>query len=700
MDQLRCYGCMKFKDSHPVCEHCGFDENAANLPHQLPQGTVLQNQYILGRVLGQGGFGITYLGWDRNLERPVAIKEYFPQTLVGRESAHSTTVSITTDSASFTEGRERFLREARTLAKLQNVSEIARIHNFFSANNTAYIIMEFVDGITLQHYARGKGGRLSPEETLSLLRPVIQALSRVHQTGLIHRDISPDNIMLERSGSVRLLDFGTARPASNAVDGMATHSTQAVLKYGFAPLEQYQTRGNLGPWTDEYALCATAYYCMTGKIPPDATTRVLGEADVDWYSIPGLAPHQAAALDRGMALKIEQRFPSLEALGAALFAETVPTQTQLPYTAPLDSPPYTVPLEASRKPAETSSVPPVKTPKGASGFSAIAAAGVMLAIVVLVAAVLLVPGAREKRSSIPAETTNPAMQTTAPTQEAQFSFEYKGGTYVGCAEDGVPQGQGTWTRNEGVYEGNFRDGYPSGEGTFTYAAGSGISPVSGIWDYDSINIYYPMGVWENSYGGIYMGMLIDGQPWGLGKMSFEGGGSYVGTFHAGWPGGSGVYTYVNGASRNGTWTWAEYQSSLYESRDGSTLYYVGMICEDKANGFGGLTLEKCGTLYGEFFQGSPDGHGKYIYRSPMPVDQPTLVGNTWKMVSGSNRHDHTYYGLTLDGLWQGFGLGIKSNGSHYVGEIRDEYRQGYGRLYLSGNQLYQEGTFNQGMLMK
>ncbi len=346
MEQYRCYGCMNLKTQRPQCEHCGFDESTRNLSHQLPIGTVLYNQYVIGRVLGQGGFGITYLGWDQNLDRPVAIKEYFPANIVRRDASHSHTISITTGDNFFYSGRDRFLREAQTLAKLQDVPEIARVHNFFSVNGTAYIVMEYVNGITLQNYVRQKGGKLSPAETIAIMQPVIQAMARVHQAGMIHRDISPDNIMLERSGRVRLLDFGTARPTSSEQE--ATHSTQAVVKFGFAPMEQYQTRGNLGPWTDVYSLCATAYYCMTGTVPPEATSRVMGETNYQWQSIPGLSPHQAAALEKGTALAIQDRFHDMPSLGAAL---CTPAPAPIPGPAPAPQPiPETQPVYQSPVP--------------------------------------------------------------------------------------------------------------------------------------------------------------------------------------------------------------------------------------------------------------------------------------------------------------------------------------------------------------
>lgn len=206
-----CFGCMQQKESSPVCEHCGYDENTGNLPHQLPLGTLLNNQYLIGKVLGQGGFGITYMGWDQHLSTPVAIKEYFPSGVVHRHAQLGSDVIC--DSAEtpevFARHRDRFLKEARTLAQLSDIPEIVQIRSYFSANNTAYIVMEYVDGITLKEHLKRLGRPMTESETLAIMEPVLKALQKVHAQHLIHRDISPDNIMLPTKGGIKLIDFGT-----------------------------------------------------------------------------------------------------------------------------------------------------------------------------------------------------------------------------------------------------------------------------------------------------------------------------------------------------------------------------------------------------------------------------------------------------------------------------------------------------------
>ena len=331
MDQRRCPGCMGLTEN-TVCEKCGWPMGKNNEAHQLPVGTRLRGQYIIGRALGQGGFGITYLGWDDYLDMPVAIKEFYPNAMVTRECTVSATVHCTTEQVlpNYNASMERFLREAKALAKLRDVPEVVGVHGFFEENGTAYIIMEYVKGVDLATYVARKGGRLSPEETFRILKPVMEALDMVHEADLVHRDISPDNIMLHPRGGAKLLDFGAVRNVEGAEAGKdMARSTEAILKHGFAPAEQYNSRGGLGPWTDEYAMCATVYYCLTGQIPPQAVERMLEDVEVD-FNIPGLPKHQQAALTKGMAIRAKDRHGSMKKLLEALFPADVPEEAAAP----------------------------------------------------------------------------------------------------------------------------------------------------------------------------------------------------------------------------------------------------------------------------------------------------------------------------------------------------------------------------------
>ena len=320
----RCYGCMQPIENHDLCEHCGHDQQIQNSSHQLPVGTVVGGQYTLGKVLGQGGFGITYIGWDHVLNQRVAVKEFFPSGHAGRDSRSTLEVTSYDNKSAhdFETNKRRFLREAESLAKLWNIPQIIKVLRHFEEHGTAYIAMEFAEGTDLRHYLKDHGRPMTMEELLDVLGPIIQALSHVHNADLVHRDISPDNIMVLPNGGAKLLDFGAARYVENAdAEKDRNTSTQAILKHGFAPPEQYRSHGALGPWTDIYAMCATVYFCLCGKIPPESMSRMMGEADLNLDKIPGLTQQQKDALERGMALIPKARIRTAEELYQALFGE-------------------------------------------------------------------------------------------------------------------------------------------------------------------------------------------------------------------------------------------------------------------------------------------------------------------------------------------------------------------------------------------
>ena len=234
----------------------------------LPQGTRIRD-FEFHRVLGYGGFGITYLGWNITLDIPVAIKEYLPADLATREQDLSVVPQTSQAASDFQWGLERFLDEARTLARFQHPN-IVRVHHFFEAHSTAYIAMDYVEGEDLSAYLTRKG-TLSEDELKGILYPLLSALEVVHQADFLHRDIKPGNIVLRDSdGSPVLLDFGAARQAI----GAKSRSVTSIVTPGYAPIEQYSSRGRQGPWTDIYALGGVCYRALTGQVPEDATDRM------------------------------------------------------------------------------------------------------------------------------------------------------------------------------------------------------------------------------------------------------------------------------------------------------------------------------------------------------------------------------------------------------------------------------------------
>ncbi len=268
-----CPGCLRDAEfENGVCAKCGFDMNGYTvMPHHLVPGALVKQRYKIGRVLGEGGFGITYIGIDTVLNLKVAIKEFYMSGYVNRNHDASPNVFATlgTHRDTFEKNREKFLNEARVLAQFYGEAGIVGVRDFCEENGTAYIIMDFLNGVDLKTYLEQKG-RLAPEEAVKLLMPVMTSLQHVHAEGIIHRDISPDNIMVMEDGSTKLLDFGAAREISQT----DIKSLSVILKPGYAPEEQYRSKGRQGPWTDVYALAATLYKCIVGATPDDAMERM------------------------------------------------------------------------------------------------------------------------------------------------------------------------------------------------------------------------------------------------------------------------------------------------------------------------------------------------------------------------------------------------------------------------------------------
>ena len=317
----RCFGCMEEIQGYP-CPHCGFDPRSVKgIEYALPMGTILAGKYLVGRVLGQGGFGITYVGWDIALERKVAIKEYYPSGQVSRNpgSRGLTWYTSVQSQQAKQNGTQIFLKEARKMSKVDDIPNVVRVRDLFQENETAYIVMDFVEGETLKARLE-KTGPLPWEQAKGIFLPAIQAMEQVHQAGLVHRDISPDNLMLTPDGKVKILDLGAAKDLS--INSGA--SSMQVAKGGFSPFEQYTQRGSSGPWTDVYAMAATVYYTLTGKLPPVATDRVV-EDTISWEE-PGLKALSALALEalqKAMVISAKNRMQSMEELEKGLYSTAV-----------------------------------------------------------------------------------------------------------------------------------------------------------------------------------------------------------------------------------------------------------------------------------------------------------------------------------------------------------------------------------------
>ena len=288
------------------------------LPHQLLPGTLLAKRFRIERVLAEGGFGIIYVGRDLNLEMTVAIKEYYPFGFASRNHTYSEEVTSSNEEGlqTFEKGKEDFLKEARAMARFSVEPGIVTVRDFFTENNTAYIVMDYLDGETLKTWLE-ENDPMPVEKALNLMRPIMAALSRIHEEGLIHRDISPDNIMMLKDNRITLLDFGAARNASLTKERDLT----IMIKRGYAPEEQYRSKGNQGPWTDVYALCATIYRCITGIKPDESIERVYN----DQLKRPSqlgifITKNQEDTLMKGLAIFQKNRIQTIDELEEHLFS--------------------------------------------------------------------------------------------------------------------------------------------------------------------------------------------------------------------------------------------------------------------------------------------------------------------------------------------------------------------------------------------
>lgn len=296
--------------------------------HTLPSGYILNNKYIIDYVRGEGGFGITYVGHikDSTPQQNVAIKEYFPSGVASRD--HSQTPYRVTHfngdfSVSFRKGLQRFLNEAVLLKKFAYLESIVSILDVFETNNTAYLIMEYIDGINLKQLISNEG-TLPFSDIYSLMLPVMKDLSIIHEQGLIHRDISPDNLLIGLDNHLHLIDFGSVSVANPN----ETKTVTVILKAGYAPPEQYLATGHIGPWTDVYGLCGTMYYALIGKPPIDALIR-MQKMDENFFILQDntdIEAYQWNTIVRGLSLDYSERYTSVKMLYQALTTSEMPDE--------------------------------------------------------------------------------------------------------------------------------------------------------------------------------------------------------------------------------------------------------------------------------------------------------------------------------------------------------------------------------------
>lgn len=329
-----CMGCMKQKGMKERCPYCGFslqEYMKKQSGKALLPGTILKGIYLLGKIMGEGGFGITYIALNLNTEEPVAVKEYFPVNLAARDTMTADRQAVSLPGGNnrqlYEDGLKNFSAEAKRLRQFSSLPGITGFIDFFCENRTGYLVMEYINGTTLGCYLNRK--KYIPEkETLVLMRPVLNTLAQLHRHGVIHRDISPDNIMVRNNGQLYLIDLGAARHVSEAED----QSITVLLKRGYAPVEQYQTHGRQGPWTDIYAVCAVMYKMISGRVPHESIDRMIGKElpDLEDLSlangIPSVSHRTSQSIKKGLSVRSADRYQTAEEFMEALYDETADIQ--------------------------------------------------------------------------------------------------------------------------------------------------------------------------------------------------------------------------------------------------------------------------------------------------------------------------------------------------------------------------------------
>ena len=418
-----------------VCPECGRPYGSVKAESfALKPGTILDGKYLVGEMLGQGGFGITYIGFDLLLEQKIAIKEYFPMStgMVSREGRSTVVWSDAVMQKSGVEkGFDSFLKEARKMAKLRSIPSVVGVNSVFIQNETAYIVMDFIEGETLLKKLQ-REGPMDYGTCVSLMTPIMQALSEVHKHGIIHRDISPDNIMVQNDGRLILLDLGAAKDLDIQGKDGNMQSSQMVAKQGFSPVEQYGRDGKIGSWTDVYAMAATIYYCCTGVLPPSATDRTIGDT---LTCRPRLTKEEFDVLAFCMNVLPQNRPQNMDAL---LQIVTHPAGK----TPPVRDVPKTEPIRP-----ETRNLQPPKPDPGRPLpkwlITGIAAAVAVIALIISV-------GSGGKKSTPASSVKAPAAQTVAtePAPTAPMEVRTMAAAELAFDEDAFFWGQERYMRKD------------------------------------------------------------------------------------------------------------------------------------------------------------------------------------------------------------------------------------------------------------
>ena len=719
-----------------ICGACGYDADAvAENSGTLPVGMLLHDKYYIGKTLGRGGFGITYLAYNKSELQIAALKEYFPDSLSYRAPDAVTVSNYSGDKEThYKSGVERFYNEAKILSRFNGNDHIVNVTDFFYANNTAYYVMEYVNGVDLKKYIAMRGGRLPYDEALDILVPVTYALIIVHSIDVLHRDISPDNIYLTKEGEIKLLDFGAARQ----IYGEQSNSLSVILKQGFTPIEQYRRRGHHGPWSDVYALGATIYYALTGQIPEESVNRLEND-ELPMPSEMGIpVPADFEVILRKMlAVKAEDRYQSMIELKEAM--------RSLGNAPDIRSAPGGAPGKQGGAPGmqgapgRQASAP---TGPDAAGkpFPIVPVAGGAGALVLIIILVIYLLTPRGAKAVAGKEYT---LITSAFRIDCNYSGDWlndapngsgvltileeapnywaEGSKITGSFVDGLVQGDGKYEEPDGdAYTGGFKNGLRSGQGTLTLKNGETY-----IGDYKN-HFLNGKGTVIYADGGVYEGNFTDGVIDGAGKYRYPDGGIYEGDFKGGLGDGFGKYNYPNGGVYEG-----EYSEGVisghgkYTYPDGGV--YEGEFAGAKENGEGIFTSPDGWRYEGAFEDGSfhgegvsYDADGNVIYEGlwengkpagPAPEQTPELpeevTDERYTLVTSLFTAPCLYTGEWENGMPNGLGeLVIEETGSNdtnswfkgdaYAGSFTDGLLEGMG-TYMSESGDWYEGEFKKGL---
>jgi serine/threonine protein kinase len=596
------------------CTICGYTEGSGAPDTELTPGTLLMGRYAVGRMLGKGGFGVTYLAYDLKREFKVAIKEYMPDSLAYRTPGNTTVTTYQGDKEeNFRLGAEKFYEEARTVSRFNGHPHIINVQEFFYENNTAYFVMEYVEGVDLKAYVAQQGGAILQEECLRLLMPVMDALIVVHSVGVLHRDISPDNIYVTKDAGVKLLDFGAARQ----VLGEKSKSLSVILKPGFAPFEQYQTRGKQGQWTDVYALAATMYYCLTGQIPEAAMDRLYDDKFRNQVELnEGISERLAAALIKALEVKPENRYRTVYEFKQAIVDTEESIESEV---VKIDVQKENVPVQVNDSKNMEKAVP-------AKAGEIAGKKKYFIPVVAVVLILLIGTGVYALLRQGATETDNgPAGGVVAmSTADAAESRQDGENGQVQNTESTSAIAEGTSTAAEASMAGTPQT-EPS-QSMMEATAAQGIKETQasvsdndkkGTTKVENIGYQFHRILWDGYESITYTGEWKDGKPNGMGTGVWEYGSRYVGEWKDGYPYNKGSWITKSGMEQKqvnyygvdlgGQTNMAPDAKSEAELTSGKQVSVA-----KKAFTYKTVNYSIKGSYFGEWKSGEPNGRGFII----------------------------------------------------------------------------------------